>query len=58
MKVIETHFHWISGLMFGLELVQDDDFPEKGVKWGIVMDLFVLRVMLLFREVSWPPDRK
>lgn len=39
-------FYLISGLMFGAEFVQLDG--EDGLEKGIVIDLFVLRIMLLW----------
>jgi hypothetical protein len=51
MKLVECNFHWISGLMLGVEMLAFGDIPDESVKWGIVFDMGIMRLMILFREV-------
>ena len=50
MQLIEFDFHWISGCMLGIELLHRGDVPDPSVQSGIVIDIFILRVMILFRD--------
>lgn len=52
MKLVETNIHWISGMMVGFEFVHGSDFVEgSGVQYGFCLDLFIIRVLVLVREV-------
>ena len=49
MSFIEIDLHWIAGSMIGLEYLAHGDIPDDSVRWGIVIDLVILRIMFLVR---------
>lgn len=54
MTFFDFTFHWISGMMVGVELLAGDDYieGEHPVKWGIVFDLVILRIIILVRDLD------
>jgi len=45
LAVFELSFEWVSGLTAGLEAVDSDE--ECGILWGVVLHLFIFRIVLL-----------
>lgn len=40
-------FMFISGVMLGIELIpQEEETPERGFNWGVVIDLFIIRIVV------------
>lgn len=52
MTFLNLTIHWISGAMLGIELLSGDDYIEESnpVRWGIVVDLVILRIILLVHD--------
>lgn len=52
MNAIEINCNWITGVMAGLEFVSSSDFEEEyGVRWGVAIDLFIIRFVFLWRKI-------
>ena len=54
IRILETNFHWIAGVMVGIELLTKYDIPVRNgnlATGGLVIDLLILRVIFIVRVI-------
>lgn len=44
--MINVDLSFISGVMFGFELADDETCEEQDINWGFILDLGIIRILV------------